>query len=66
MAFGARAAHWGVPDTAAFVGSDEEKRTQFRAAAVTLKRRIDLMLSLPMASLDSMAIQRELKHIGTR
>ena len=59
-------AHWGIPDPAAFVGGDEEKRIQFRAAAVTLKRRIDLMLSLPMASLDSMAIQRELKDIGTR
>lgn len=59
-------AHWGVPDPAAFVGSDEDKKTQFRATAVTLKRRIDLMLSLPMASLDSMALQRELKGIGTR
>jgi len=59
-------AHWGVPDPAAFVGSDEDKRTQFRNAAVTLKRRIDLMLSLPIGSLDSMAIQRELKDIGTR
>lgn len=59
-------AHWGVPDPAAIVGSEEEKRAQFRATAVTLKRRIDLMLSLPMASLDSMAIQRELKDIGRR
>jgi arsenate reductase (thioredoxin) len=59
-------AHWGVPDPAAFVGSDEDKRAQFRNTAVTLKRRIDLMLSLPIASLDSMAIQRELKDIGTR
>jgi arsenate reductase (thioredoxin) len=59
-------AHWGVPDPAAFVGSDEDKKAQFRNTAVTLKRRIDLMLSLPMSSLDSMAIQRELKDIGTR
>ena len=59
-------AHWGVPDPAAFVGSDEDKQTQFRNTAVTLKRRIDLMLSLPIASLSSMAIERELKDIGTR
>ena len=31
-----------------------------------LKRRIDLMLALPMASLDRLAIQREIKDIGTR
>ncbi len=59
-------AHCGLPDPAAFVGSDDGKRQRFRDTAVTLKRRIDLMLSLPIQSLDSMAIQRELKDIGTR
>lgn len=59
-------AHWGVPDPAAVVGTVEEKKAAFRSTAVTLKRRIDLMLSLPMASLDDMAIQREIKDIGTR
>lgn len=59
-------AHWGLPDPAAFVGSDEDKRLRFRDTAVTLKRRIDLMLALPIKSLDSMAIQHEIKDIGTR
>ena len=58
-------AHWGVPDPAAFKGPDEEKARAFMATAVTLKRRIELMLSLPIKSLDSMAVQRELKQIGT-
>lgn len=57
-------AHWGLPDPAAFVGSDEDKRLRFRDTAVTLKRRIDLMLSLPIKRLDSMAIQREITGIG--
>ena len=59
-------AHWGVPDPAAVVGSDEEKRKAFRETAVTLKRRIDLMLALPMQSLDSMTIEHEVKDIGRR
>ena len=59
-------AHWGVPDPAAFEGSDEEKRKQFRAAALRLKRRIDLMLSLPIQSLESMALKQEIKDIGQR
>ena len=59
-------AHWGVPDPAAFEGSDDEKRMQFRATAVTLKRRIDLMLSLPIESLDSMALRQQIKDIGQR
>ena len=59
-------AHWGLPDPAAFKGSDADKRLRFRDTAITLKRRIDLMLSLPIKSLDSMAIQRQIKDIGTR
>lgn len=57
-------AHWGVPDPAAVQGSDEDKARAFLATAVTLKRRIELMLALPIASLGAMAIQRELKQIG--
>lgn len=59
-------AHWGVPDPASFDGPDELKKKHFRDAALTLKRRIDLMLSLPLASLDRMAIQHEIKEIGAR
>jgi arsenate reductase len=59
-------AHWGVPDPAAVDGSAEEKRKAFRATVVTLKRRIDLMLSLPLQRLDSMAIAHEIKDIGER
>ncbi len=59
-------AHWGLPDPAAVEGSDEDKARAFMATAVTLKRRIELMLALPIDSLDSLAIQRELKQIGKR
>lgn len=57
-------AHWGVPDPAAVEGSDETKARAFMDTAVTLKRRIELMLALPIASLDHMAIHHELKQIG--
>ena len=57
-------AHWGVPDPAAFEGTDEEKIRVLLSTAVTLKRRIELMFSLPIKSLDSMAIQREITDIG--
>ena len=59
-------AHWGVPDPAAFRGSEEETARVFRDIALTLKRRIELMLALPLASLDRMSIQREVRDIGTR
>lgn len=59
-------AHWGVPDPAAFEGSEDDKSRVFWDAAVILKRRIELMLALPLRSLDKLAIQREIKDIGTR
>jgi arsenate reductase (thioredoxin) len=58
-------AHWGMPDPAAVEGTDEAKAKAFLDAFVTMKRRIDLMLALPLASLDRMAIQKQVKDIGT-
>ena len=59
-------AHWGVEDPAEFAGDDEAARRVFRNVATILKRRIDLMLSLPLQSLDRMSLQRELHGIGRR
>ena len=57
-------AHWGLPDPAAVEGTDEIKRKAFHDTVVSMKRRIELMLALPMTSLDRMAIQREVREIG--
>ena len=59
-------AHWGLPDPAAVGGSEEDKKRAFMDAAVTLKRRIEFMLSLPMDKLERMAIQHEMREIGSR
>ena len=57
-------AHWGVPDPAAVEGSEEQQIKAFKDAALTLRRRIELSLSLPLARLDAMSLQRELRDIG--
>ena len=57
-------AHWGLPDPAAVEGTDEIKRKAFHDTVVGMKRRIELMLALPMTSLDRMAVQREVHDIG--
>jgi arsenate reductase (thioredoxin) len=56
---------WGVADPSAVEGSQVQKARAFEDTALVLKRRIELMLALPLASLDRLAIQRELKAIGT-
>ena len=40
-------AHWGVPDPAAVVGSEEIQRRAFRDAFLVLTRRIQLFACLP-------------------
>jgi arsenate reductase len=57
-------AHWGVADPAAVAGPREQIERAFRDTFVVLKRRISLFLSLPLASLDSLAIQRQITEIG--
>jgi arsenate reductase len=60
------AAHWGLPDPAAFEGPEDRKAKVFRDTALALRKRIELMLALPLERLDRFAIQREVKDIGTR
>jgi arsenate reductase (thioredoxin) len=57
-------AHWGVADPAAVQGTDEEKRAAFSRAATILRRRIELLVNLPIAKLDPLTIRSELKEIG--
>jgi arsenate reductase (thioredoxin) len=57
-------AHWGVADPAEVKGTPEQIERAFREAFLTLDRRIGLLLSLPLASLDRLAIQSEVDRIG--
>jgi len=57
-------AHWGVPDPAAVAGTPEEIQKAFRNAFFLLDRRISLFLSLPLASIDRLALKKELDNIG--
>ena len=57
-------AHWGIADPAAVQGTPEEVQRAFREAFVALDRRIGLFLSLPIQSLDRLAIQTEIDRIG--
>src|SRR5438132_1614738 len=57
-------AHWGVPDPAAVAGTPEQIERAFRDAFMILERRISLFLCLPLASLDKLAIKKEIDRIG--
>src|SRR5258706_363778 len=57
-------AHWGIPDPGNVAGSPDEIARAFRDAFVTLGRRIDLFLSLPIEKLDTLAVKKEMDRIG--
>ena len=56
-------AHWGMADPAAVEGTDEVKLKAFHDVAVMMKRRIDIMQSLPLESLDRLAIQKQVREV---
>jgi arsenate reductase (thioredoxin) len=58
-------AHWGLPDPAAVEGSADAKVKAFRDTVVALQRRIELMLALPLHTLERQAAQRRIKDIGS-
>ena len=59
-------AHWGVPDPAAVTGTQEQIEKAFRDAYIALERRISLFLCLPLSSLDTLAIKKQIDDIGHR
>ncbi len=56
-------AHWGVPDPA-HVEGEAARAKAFREAWQVLDRRVALFTSLPLASLDAMALGDWLRQIG--
>lgn len=57
-------AHWGVPDPAVVKGTPAEIERAFAQALAVLDRRISLFLCLPLASLETFSLQREIDNIG--
>lgn len=57
-------AHWGIHDPAAVQGSPAEIERAYSQAFQALDRRISLFLALPIASIDSFALQEKLNEIG--
>lgn len=58
-------AHWPFEDPAAFVGSEEAVRRKFVEVFMQIRRRVDLFTSLPLRSLDKLALKRKLDELGS-
>ena len=58
-------AHWGYPDPSRADGSDADKRAAFEKVFIAIRRRIELLISLPAEKRERLALPRELKRIAT-
>lgn len=59
-------AHWGMPDPAAVTGTNEQIERAFFDTALVLRRRIELLVALPLERLEKLAIVESVRDIGIR
>jgi arsenate reductase len=59
-------AHWGFPDPAKVIGSDEQVRDAFRQVEIGLRNRIELLMDLSIDQLDQLRMGAELERIHRR
>jgi arsenate reductase len=57
-------AHWGIPDPACVEGTEADVERAYKQAFAMLSTRIFLLLALPLASMEALAIKKELDSIG--
>jgi len=57
-------AHWGYLDPSAGDGTDEQKLEAFRQTLHALKRRLDILISLPHEKLERTLIQRTARDLA--
>ena len=57
-------AHWGLPDPVQATGNEIEQRLAFSEAYRLLRNRLTIFVSLPISSLDNLALQKSLDQIG--
>ena len=57
-------AAWPLPDPAKFDGSPAERATMINALYGMIRRRLEIFVNLPHASLDRMALKKRLDELG--
>jgi arsenate reductase len=59
-------AHWSSPDPAAFAGDEKATSHLFFEVAQQIKRRLELLTSLPFEKLDELRLELATKEIGEK
>lgn len=59
-------AHWGYSDPSETIGTDEQKLEAFKQTLHQIKRRLDLLTSLPLESLSKMTLENTVRELATK
>ena len=57
-------AHWGYADPSEVQGTDAQRLEAFRQTLMAIRRRIDLLVNLPPASLDRLVLERTARDLA--
>ena len=57
-------AHWGYPDPSEVKGTDDERLAAFRQTMLTIQKRLQLLVSLPLAGLSTLTLQNEARNLS--
>ncbi len=59
-------AHWGYADPSEGTGSDAEKLEAFKKTLYLIKKRLDIFTSLPLSSLNKMALEKTARELADK
>lgn len=59
-------AHWGYADPSALEGTDAQRLEAFRQTLMAIRRRLDLLINLPPASLERLALERTARNLAKK
>ncbi|MES2423332.1 MAG: arsenate reductase ArsC [Pseudomonadota bacterium] len=57
-------AHWGYPDPSEAQGSEAQKLDAFRQTLHAIRRRLELLVNLPPASLTKLMLEQEARNLA--
>jgi len=57
-------AHWAYADPSAVPGTDDDRLQAFRRTLVAIRRRLDLLLALPLEGLEKLALQAHAQRLS--
>ncbi len=59
-------AHWGYADPSETIGTDVQKLEAFTQTLLQIKHRLDILVSLPLASLNKSDIENTVKELANK